>query len=69
MNNYSFDDIKGKVCVVTGACGVFGNLFASALLQAGAKVAILDYKKGRCDQCAHNLAKQNNAPVLCVVKK
>lgn len=65
--NISFDDLKGKVCVVTGGCGVFGNVFAQAMLKAGAKVAIMDYKQGRCDECAQGLAKKSGAPVLCVV--
>lgn len=63
----SFDDIKGKVCVITGGCGVFGNIFAQTMLAAGAKVAIMDYKQGRCDDCAQGLAKKSGAPVLCVV--
>ena len=63
----SLGDLTGKVCVLTGGCGVFGNVFATALLDAGAKLAIMDYKKGRCDQCAQNLAKQSGSPVLCVV--
>jgi NAD(P)-dependent dehydrogenase (short-subunit alcohol dehydrogenase family) len=62
-----FEDIKNKVCLITGGCGVFGNIFASGLLEAEAKVAIMDYKKGRCDQCAQNLAQKKGAPVLCVV--
>ena len=62
-----FSDIKNKVCVVTGGCGVFGNIFSSSLLKAGAKVAIIDYKQGRCEDCAQNLAKKSGEPVLCVV--
>ena len=62
-----FSDIKNKVCVVTGGCGVFGNIFASSLLNAGAKVAIVDYKKGRCEDCSQNLARKSGEPVLCVV--
>lgn len=62
-----FSDIKNKVCVVTGGCGVFGNIFSSSLLKAGAKVAIIDYKKGRCEDCAQNLSKKSGKPVLCVV--
>jgi NAD(P)-dependent dehydrogenase (short-subunit alcohol dehydrogenase family) len=65
--NVSFDDLKGKVCVVTGGCGVFGNIFAQTMLKAGAKVAIMDYKQGRCDECAQGLAKKSGSPVLCVV--
>jgi NAD(P)-dependent dehydrogenase (short-subunit alcohol dehydrogenase family) len=62
-----FNDIKDKVCVLTGGCGVFGSVFSSALINAGAKLAILDYKQGRCESCAQGIAKANGAPVLCAV--
>jgi NAD(P)-dependent dehydrogenase (short-subunit alcohol dehydrogenase family) len=65
--NENYSDIKNKVCVVTGGCGVFGNIFSAAMLKADAKVAIIDYKKGRCDDCAQNLSKKAGKPVLCVV--
>ena len=35
-------EISGKVAVVTGAGGVLCGMFAKALAQAGAKVAVLD---------------------------
>ena len=35
-------DLSGKVAVVTGAGGVLCGMFAQALAQAGAKVAVLD---------------------------
>lgn len=63
----SFTDVKNKVCVITGGCGVFGGVFSQALIDAGAKVAILDYKKGRCEDCARGMAVQAGKPVLCVV--
>lgn len=66
MNN-SFDDIKGKVCVVTGGCGVFGTKFSTCMLEAGAKLVVLDYKKGKCEDCPLGKAKENGASVLCVV--
>jgi NAD(P)-dependent dehydrogenase (short-subunit alcohol dehydrogenase family) len=61
MSN-DFSDLKNKVCVVTGGCGAFGNIFASSLLKAGAKIAIIDYKKGRCDDCAQGLAQKAGKP-------
>jgi len=63
----SFKDVKDKVCVITGGCGVFGGVFSQALIDAGAKVAILDYKKGRCEECARGMGAQSGKPVLCVV--
>ncbi|MFA7227935.1 MAG: SDR family oxidoreductase [Melioribacteraceae bacterium] len=67
MGNISFDDLKGKVCVITGGCGVFGGVFSMAMVNAGAKVAILDYKKGRCEHCAQGIARESGSPVLCTV--
>lgn len=65
--NLSFDDIKGKVCVVTGGCGVFGTMFTDTLIEAGASVAVLDYKKGRCEECAvTKKAKEKGARLICV---
>jgi len=61
------EDMKGKVVVLTGGCGVFGSVFAMSLINAGAKVAILDYKQGRCEECMQGIAKKGGAPVLCAV--
>ena len=38
--------LKGKVAVVTGGRGILGHEFVNALRLAGAKVAVLDHKKG-----------------------
>ncbi|MCX6136821.1 MAG: SDR family oxidoreductase [Ignavibacteriales bacterium] len=65
--NQTFGDLKGKVCVITGGCGVFGGYFSKAMIDAGAKVAILDYRKGRCDDCVPGRAKEGGSPVLCVL--
>jgi NAD(P)-dependent dehydrogenase (short-subunit alcohol dehydrogenase family) len=62
-----FEDIKGKVVVLTGGCGVFGGVFSMALIKAGAKVAILDYKQGRCEECLQGIAKKGGSPVFCAV--
>jgi NAD(P)-dependent dehydrogenase (short-subunit alcohol dehydrogenase family) len=62
-----FEDVKGKVVVLTGGCGVFGSVFAMALINAGAKVAILDYKQGRCEECMQGTAKKEGAPVFCAL--
>ena len=56
-----FNDIKDKVCVLTGGCGVFGSVFSMALINAGAKLAILDYKQGRCESCVQGIAKAAHA--------
>src|ERR1035438_10833918 len=54
-----FEDIKDKVVVLTGGCGVFGSVFSMALINAGAKVAILDYKQGRCEECLQGIDRKS----------
>lgn len=52
---YSLNDIKGKVCVITGGGGVLGTDFALGLAGAGAKVALLDFKKENADVVAEKV--------------
>lgn len=49
---YNLDDIKGKVCAITGGGGVIGTSFAMGLAECGAKVAILDFRKENSDAVA-----------------
>lgn len=51
MNNYSFDDMKGKICAITGGAGVLGTTLSLGLVKAGLKIIILDYNKEACDKC------------------
>jgi NAD(P)-dependent dehydrogenase (short-subunit alcohol dehydrogenase family) len=46
LNTVLFDDIKNKVCIVTGGCGILGSVFVKGLLEKGAKVAVADYRLG-----------------------
>jgi len=62
-----FDDIENKVCVITGGCGILGNVFANGLLSKGAKIGIVDYRQGPCDHCPLNSEQKKGAPVLCTV--
>lgn len=65
--NYSLVDIKDKVCVITGGGGVIGTVLAQGLVEAGAKVAILDYKKECCETCSDIVFKNTNVRISCVV--
>lgn len=67
METNSLQDLKDKVCVLTGGSGVFGSVFSVALINAGAKVVIIDYKKERCAQTAASLEKKTGGHVLGVV--
>lgn len=42
MMQNSFDDLKDKVCVITGGAGVIGAALARGLASVGAKTAILE---------------------------
>lgn len=67
MELNSLLNVKNKVCVLTGGCGVFGSVFSKTLINGGAKVAIIDYKKGRCEERAQGLLKKYGSSVLCVL--
>ncbi len=42
MKKYSFDDLNGKVCVITGGGGIIGTELAKAIATTGVKIAVLD---------------------------
>ena len=52
MNNYSFDDLQGKVCVITGGGGIIGTALAKGLATVKVKVAILDLFQDAADKTA-----------------
>ncbi|MGC9341240.1 MAG: SDR family NAD(P)-dependent oxidoreductase, partial [Bacteroidales bacterium] len=45
MANHSFNDLKDKVCVITGGAGVIGSAMTRVLAAAGVKVVILDLRE------------------------
>jgi len=45
MKKLSFDDLNGKVCVITGGAGVIGLALVNALASVGVKTAIIDINK------------------------
>lgn len=55
MQKYSFDDLNGKVCVLTGGGGVIGAVLAKGLASVGVKLAILDIKKEFADKVADEI--------------
>ncbi|NCB08855.1 MAG: SDR family oxidoreductase [Bacteroidia bacterium] len=66
MKPMSFEDLKGKVCVITGGAGVIGNAMVKAMASVGMKIAIADINKEVADSVAAEIAAESNSLVLGV---
>lgn len=66
MKKISFDDLDGKVCVITGGAGVIGVSIIRALASVGIKVAIVDINEELAVKVAAELAEEFNAQIIGV---
>lgn len=66
MNTISFNDLNGKVCVMTGGAGVLGVAMIKALASVGAKVAIADINKEVADKVAAEISAESGATIIGV---
>ena len=66
MKPTSFNDLKGKVCVITGGAGVLGSAMVQSIASVGTKIAIADINKKVADQVAAAIAKESGAEVIGV---
>lgn len=66
MQKYSFDDLNGKVCVLTGGGGVIGAVLANGLSKVGVKLAILDIKKEFADAVANKVIAETGIEAIGV---
>lgn len=64
MNQLNFNDLKDKVCVITGGAGIIGTSIVHALGTVGARIAILDLNV----KMAESLAAQVSGQYDCVCK-
>ena len=64
MKKISFDDLSGKVCVITGGAGVIGISLVKALVSVGTKVAIVDINEELAQQVAADICSEFNA--ICI---
>lgn len=62
----SFNDLSGKVCVITGGAGVIGTALVKAMASVGVKIAIADINKSIADKVAEEIAQEFNARVIGV---
>lgn len=66
MATISFNDLNGKVCVITGGAGVIGTAMVKALASVGVKIAIADINKETADRVAAGIAQEYNTQVIGV---
>lgn len=66
MKNFTFDDLNGKVCVVTGGAGVIGKAIVSALATVGAKVAIVSRGEEKGKQVAEEISRETGGTVIWI---
>jgi len=64
MKPISFNDLSGRVCVITGGAGVLGTEIVKGLASVGVKVAIADINKEVADKVAAEIAKEYNATII-----
>jgi NAD(P)-dependent dehydrogenase (short-subunit alcohol dehydrogenase family) len=67
MNPISFNDLKGKVCVITGGAGVIGAAMVKAMASVGVKIAIVDISLERSEQMATEISAEFGCEVIGVV--
>ena len=64
MEPISFNDLKGKVCVITGGAGVIGSALVQGLASVGIRCAILDINEEMAKKTAKEI--QNRFSVQCI---
>ncbi len=66
MKPMSFEDLNGKVCVITGGAGVLGSAMVRAMASVGIKVAIADINKEVADKVAEEISAETGTQVIGV---
>lgn len=64
MNRISFDDLKNKVCAITGGGGIIGNAICEALASAGVKIAVLDIDQKLAEKTASEIRNKYSVDVV-----
>jgi len=66
MKELSFNDLKGKVGVITGGAGVLGTSMVRAMASVGMKIAIADINKEVAVKVAAEISGETGAEVIGV---
>jgi NAD(P)-dependent dehydrogenase (short-subunit alcohol dehydrogenase family) len=64
MKKLGFDDLKGRVCVLTGGAGVLGSCMARALALAGVKTIVIDMNLTASETLAGRLSEKTGTEML-----
>jgi NAD(P)-dependent dehydrogenase (short-subunit alcohol dehydrogenase family) len=64
INRISFDDLKDKVCVLTGGAGVIGTTLVRGLASAGVKTAIVDLNEEAAARLAAEVQKESGVTTM-----
>lgn len=64
MQNISFNDLKNKVCVITGGAGIIGKALCDGMASAGVKLAILDIDQNLAVKTAESIENQFKTKVI-----
>jgi NAD(P)-dependent dehydrogenase (short-subunit alcohol dehydrogenase family) len=66
MKELSFNDLKGKVAVITGGAGVLGTSMVRAMASVGMRIAIADINKEVADKVAAEISEESGSEVIGV---
>jgi NAD(P)-dependent dehydrogenase (short-subunit alcohol dehydrogenase family) len=64
MNQLSFEDLKGKVCVITGGGGVIGKSLAQGLASVGVQMVVTDLSIDAAETVAEEIEKDYGVKAL-----
>jgi len=58
--------LKGKVIVISGACGLIGRAFCEAVAQFGGNVVVADISQSQPEKLAEDLEKRNGVKCIAI---
>lgn len=64
MDKTTFEDLRGKVCVITGGTGVIGNAIARATAAHEVKTVVVSRILDKAEQAARQIQRETGTPCL-----
>ncbi|MGF1637822.1 MAG: SDR family oxidoreductase, partial [Cyclobacteriaceae bacterium] len=64
MSKFSFEDLKGKVCLITGGSGVIGTSLGMALVGVGARVVLMSRSENSSSNIAKTIKEQTGGEII-----